>query len=103
VVWVGDCLPESQTVRNDGVKKLAEVVSIFESNSTQIVETLRRNADAVERGDFGECDAAVTVLVHSNSEGIQTVSVFGLGHTDLWHSLGVLQGGMAKLTGMIPE
>jgi hypothetical protein len=82
---------------------LAEVKVIYESNVSDIVAMLRKRASAIEAGEYGECDAAVLTLIHGNADGIQTVKVFGLGKTDIWHSIGVLQGGIATLTRMIPE
>lgn len=79
---------------------LAEVKTIYESNASQVAETLRKNADDIERGAYGDVRCAVMVIV--GGEGIETVEVFGLGKTNFWDSLGVLQGGISKLNRMIP-
>lgn len=79
---------------------LAEVKTIYESNASQVAETMRKNAEAIESGEYGDIRCAVTVIV--GGVGIETVEVFGLGKTDFWDSLGVLQGGISKLNRMIP-
>ena len=79
---------------------LAEVKTIYESNARQVVETMRRNADAIERGEHGDVQAVVSVMLVAKN-GVDTVEVFGLGETSYWPSIGILQAGVSRLTGMI--
>lgn len=80
---------------------LAEFKTLYESNYRQIAETLRNNADAIEAGKFGKVSVAVYVLL-TVKDGREEIEVFGLGDTDYWKSVGILQGGLQKLLRMIP-
>ena len=82
--------------------KLAEVKTIYESNARQVAATMRKNADAIERGEHGDVQAVVSVMLVSKN-GSDAIEVFGLGETTYWNSLGVLQAGISKLTRMIQE
>lgn len=79
---------------------LAEVKTLYASNASQVAETLRKNADAIERGEYGQVRCAVMVIVGGND--VENIDVFGMGNTNFWDSLGVLQGGISKLNRMIP-
>jgi hypothetical protein len=80
--------------------ELAEVKVIYESNCRKVVDTMRSNANSIERGEKGEVKAIVYVML-TVVDGVEQIQVFGLGETEYWHSLGILQGGVKKLSEML--
>lgn len=83
--------------------KLAVVETLYESNCRDIAATLRRNADAIENGLYGDVERLVFVMMHTpEGVGDQKIEVFGMGAgSSFWSDLGILHGGIDHLTKMI--
>lgn len=72
--------------------KLAEVVSLYETNSRDIPAMLRKMADDIEGGTYGEVGEAAVVLCGD------TLEVFGWGAAqDGCSSATLLQAGAMRL------
>lgn len=71
---------------------LAEVQPIYETNFRDIPGMLRRLADDIEAGKWG--DVQDTLLILHNDLGVE---VFGWGDVDFVRSIGVLELGRARM------
>ena len=77
---------------------VAEVVTLFESNYRDPAATLRRLADQIEAGDFGDVGCAGLVILGNSCE------VFGMGRDSEAPSVGMLlHAGFMKLSRAIEE
>lgn len=72
---------------------LAEVVTIYERNSSDIAAMLRLVADNIEKGD--PAVRSMVAVAELEEGGIQ---IFGWGKTDTPRTLAILQLGLAQLT-----
>ncbi len=78
--------------------KLAEVVSLYETNARDIPAMLRESASNIENG----IDVATMTAVAIHKDG--SVTIYGWGETDNLRSIAALHLGLAQLTKMsIPE
>lgn len=76
---------------------LAEVVTLFEKNASDIPAMLRQAADNIEqwRND-GETSVKAMVAVSIDDDG--DLQIYGWGETDSPHSLATLQMAVTKLS-----
>lgn len=72
---------------------LAEVVTLYEQNASNIVAMLREAADNIERGD---CSPVRSMTAVAELEG-GGVMIYGWGATDTPRSIAILQLGLAQL------
>jgi hypothetical protein len=82
--------PEDTELADPSAHKLAKVKTLLPYR--QIVEMLRKAADDIEAGDFGEAEDAVFILQSSRG-----VNVFGWGKALMPNSIGLIELGKAKL------
>lgn len=59
-------------------KHLAEVVTLYESNSRDLVAKMRNMADQIEAGEWGDVRDAAFVIYRTGEEG-SGIDVFGWG------------------------
>lgn len=71
---------------------IAEVKTIYSTNYRDIIAQLRKAADDIESGKWGDVEDAVLVL--HTAHGIE---VFGWGKAVIQNTIGLMQLGMAKL------
>ena len=73
-----------------------KVVDLYDSNHRDLVATLRRIADDIEAGEYGEVGCAALVIMGDSTE------VFGMGEDSEPPSIALLlHGGFMKLSGAI--
>ncbi len=72
---------------------LAEVVTIYESNASDVAAMLRMAADNIEKGD--PAVRSMHAVAELEDGGIQ---IFGWGKTDTPRTLAMFQLGIAQLT-----
>lgn len=76
---------------------LAEVVTLFEKNASDIPAMLRQSADSIEEWrEQGETNIKAMVAVSVDDDG--DLSIYGWGATDSLHSLATLQMATVKLS-----
>lgn len=68
--------------------KLAEVVTLYDSNASQIPAMLRKRADAIDAETEKDDRTVAMIAVEVTESG--DVQLFGWGDTDDFHALGVL-------------
>jgi hypothetical protein len=78
---------------------LAEVKPIYESNSRDVISTLRFIADSLEKGEYGEVISAALVLRLSDYQ----VEAFGLGLGDIDTSVTLLEQAKTKLIRVLDQ
>jgi hypothetical protein len=78
--------PEDTELADPSAHKLAKVKTLLPYR--QIVEMLRKAADDIEAGDFGEAEDAVFILQSSRG-----VNVFGWGKALMPNSIGLIELG----------
>lgn len=88
------------TTKRKAKPKLAEVITLYESNASDIASMLRSAADVVESeaedGFVGpKATRAVVAVQITNGGGLK---VYGWGKTDSLDSIGILNLGLAYLT-----
>ena len=76
---------------------LAEVVTLYETNASSVVDMLRQAADNVEKETDEDDRTEAIVAVQITQSGV--VEVYAWGKTDSVHALGVLHLGMQKIAG----
>jgi hypothetical protein len=75
--------------------KLAEVVTLYDSNASQIPAMLRKRADAIEAETEQDDRTIASILVEVTESG--DLEIYGFGATDDFHCLGVLAMASARL------
>lgn len=76
---------------------LAEVVTLFEKNASDIPAMLREAADNIEKWRAeGETSVKAMVAISVDDDG--DLAIYGWGATDSLHSLATLQMGVVKLS-----
>ena len=75
--------------------KIAEVVTLYDSNANDIVAMLRKRADIIEAET--EADDRTTALIAIEVTESGDLEIYGFGRTDDFHCLGVLAMASARL------
>ena len=75
--------------------KLAEVVTLYDSNANDIVAMLRKSAESIE-AETDEHDRTVAMIAVKVLES-GDIDLFGWGQTNDFHCLGVLAMASARL------
>ena len=75
--------------------KLAEVVTLYDSNANDIVAMLRKRADAIEAETDSDDRTTAMIAVEVTESG--DLEIYGFGKTDDFHCLGVLAMASARL------
>lgn len=76
--------------------KLAEVVTLYDSNANDIVSMLRKSAEVIE-AETEEHDRTVAMIAVKVLES-GDIDIFGWGETNDFHCLGVLAMASARLS-----
>lgn len=76
---------------------LAEVVTLYETNASNIADMMRQAAESIETEDAEEYDLTRAMIAVQITEGRQ-IKVYGWGRTDIMDSIGVLTAGATYLT-----
>ena len=75
--------------------KLAEVVTLYDSNASQIPAMLRKRADAIDAETEKDDRTIATIFIEVTESG--DLEIYGFGKTDDFHCLGVLAMASARL------
>ena len=75
--------------------KLAEVVTLYDSNASQIPAMLRKRADAIDAETEKDDRTIATIFIEVTESG--DLEIYGFGQTDDFHCLGVLAMASARL------
>jgi hypothetical protein len=75
--------------------KLAEVVTLYDTNASRIPDMLRKRADAIEAETEQDDRTIAMIAVEVTESG--DLEIYGWGDTDDFHCLGVLAMASARL------
>ena len=75
--------------------KLAEVVTLYDTNANHIPDMLRKRADAIEAETDADDRTIATIFIEVTESG--DLEIYGFGKTDDFHCLGVLAMASARL------
>jgi hypothetical protein len=75
--------------------KLAEVVTLYETNASHIPDMLRKRADLIESQTENDDRAIAMIAVEVTESG--DLEIYEWGQTDNFHCLGVLAMASARL------
>lgn len=75
--------------------KIAEVITLYDTNANHITDMLRKRAEAID-AETDEDDKTVAVIAIEVTES-GDLEIYGFGKTDDFHCLGVLAMASARL------
>lgn len=75
--------------------KLAEVVTLYDSNASQIPAMMRKRADTIDAETEDDDRTIATIFIEVTQSG--DIEIYGFGATDNFHCLGVLAMASARL------